>query len=350
MIEELTNELMELGHCRPGVTEVYSPPRVTAMCSNFKLNPGLAMDLLTVDPKDGQPWDFSRAHKREMAIEHVKREKPWLVIGSPMCAPFSALQRLNFPRQCPEVVKELIRRGVEHIEFCTKLYRMQAEAGRFFLHEHPWSATSWSLGCIQRVLRMKGVELVRGDMCQFGMIISEAGGTGYLKKPTGFMTNSPEIAARLNKQCTANKDDETHQHVPIFNHGRAHKAAIYPPKLCADILKGLKSELEKAGSKHIMGVGIIAQEEDAMVDSEVTCWDDVTGTQLRTDLVRTARAEELKHLHRHGVYTKVPIEKCWAETGKNPVGTRWLDINKGDEASPDEEPVGCEGSRPRHTR
>ena len=26
---------------------------------------------------------------------------------------------------------------------------------------------------------------------------------------------------------------------------------------------------------------------------------------------------------------------CWATTGKGPIGTRWIDINKGDEANPD---------------
>ena len=33
----------------------------------------------------------------------------------------------------------------------------------------------------------------------------------------------------------------------------------------------------------------------------------------------------------HKVCTKVPIQQCWDETGKNPISVRWLDINKGDE-------------------
>jgi hypothetical protein len=31
----------------------------------------------------------------------------------------------------------------------------------------------------------------------------------------------------------------------------------------------------------------------------------------------------------------VPIEECWANTGKEPIGTRWVDVNKGDEANPE---------------
>ena len=31
----------------------------------------------------------------------------------------------------------------------------------------------------------------------------------------------------------------------------------------------------------------------------------------------------------------MPLEECWANTGKEPIGTRWVDINKGDESNPD---------------
>ena len=34
------------------------------------------------------------------------------------------------------------------------------------------------------------------------------------------------------------------------------------------------------------------------------------------------------------LYTKVPIDQCWRITGKAPIGTRWIDINKQDEANP----------------
>ena len=30
-----------------------------------------------------------------------------------------------------------------------------------------------------------------------------------------------------------------------------------------------------------------------------------------------------------GVYKVVPIQKCWDETGKAPIGIRWVDHDKG---------------------
>ena len=31
------------------------------------------------------------------------------------------------------------------------------------------------------------------------------------------------------------------------------------------------------------------------------------------------------------MYVKVPVEECWRVTGKGPIGTRWIDVNKGDQ-------------------
>ena len=36
-------------------------------------------------------------------------------------------------------------------------------------------------------------------------------------------------------------------------------------------------------------------------------------------------------MDRLNVMMEVPIEQCWQETGAKPIGTRWVDINKGDD-------------------
>ena len=64
-------------------------------------------------------------------------------------------------------------------------------------------------------------------------------------------------------------------------------------------------------------------------------WDDISGAKLDPAQVSKARMEEMKELHKHGVYLKVPIEECWRETGKKPIGVRWVDINKGDDVNPE---------------
>ena len=53
--------------CRRIVSEMYSPPRVTAepkRMNNTQLLSGFALDLTAVDPDDSLSWDFSKSGKR----------------------------------------------------------------------------------------------------------------------------------------------------------------------------------------------------------------------------------------------------------------------------------------------
>ena len=63
-------------------------------------------------------------------------------------------------------------------------------------------------------------------------------------------------------------------------------------------------------------------------------WDDLTGQPLNTRLVGEAREKEMTKFQAHQVYHKVPIEEAWNVTGKAPLKTRWVDINKCDNQDP----------------
>ena len=43
-----------------------------------------------------------------------------------------------------------LHNAVQHMEFVCELYREQAKEGRYFLHEHLATASSWELGCMRR--------------------------------------------------------------------------------------------------------------------------------------------------------------------------------------------------------
>ena len=77
------------------VSEVYSPPRVTEVAEATGLRAGWALDL-TVNKPDGTPWDLSVEANKGEARKLLKAQAPHLLILSPMCAAFSALQSLNY--------------------------------------------------------------------------------------------------------------------------------------------------------------------------------------------------------------------------------------------------------------
>ena len=76
---------------------------------------------------------------------------------------------------------------------------------------------------------------------------------------------------------------------------------------------------------HIGMINIVSGNEP----KDLTFHDDITGARLETDLIITARAEEMSEFRKHGVYKLVKISECLKNTGKTPVGVRWVDINKG---------------------
>lgn len=322
------------------VSEIYSPPRVTARAGAWGLTPRAALDLTC-------GWDFSRIEDRLAAEKLIDEQDPELLIGSPMCTAFSTLQQWSFPRMEPGHLARMWEEATDHLRFCCKLYKKRREKGKKFLHEHPARATSWETEEIKGILKLKGVRRVTGNMCAFGMTSRDQWGEGFVCKPTGFMSNSEEILEELERKCTnpqmrnEGRGGEVHRHVPLL-YGRAGPAAIYPPALVAAILRWLKRHIEgpRRTAREINsvdkgeGIGDYVHEEDSS-DERWEAWDDVSGACLDPELVRAARGEELKEFGRVGVWKIRPITECVRVTGKRPIGTRWVDINKGDKEHPD---------------
>ena len=56
---------------------------------------------------------------------------------------------------------------------------------------------------------------------------------------------------------------------------------------------------------------------------------------MRIEDVRKARKEEIGYMQGRNIWKLVPVEECWRRTGKPPIGTRWVDTNKGTEQCPE---------------
>ena len=58
-----------------------------------------------------------------------------------------------------------------------------------------------------------------------------------------------------------------------------------------------------------------ATEEDND-DEMAVAWDDVSGAALDPNKVRATRAEELEYVRKMDFYTKVPVNECLEQIGK----------------------------------
>jgi len=331
-IEEIESSMaMQLNAVQVDVAELYSPPRVTRTAGRMGLVPGEAMDLIT-------GWDFTLARHREAAWNYVETHKPKLVIGSPECRMFSSLQHLNRKHWSEDREEQLVE-AKRHIEFVVSMYKKQLEEGRYFLHEHPAGATSWDLDAIKKLQHETSVHLSIADQCQYGLKTWSSNKHKRdvaAKKKTKFMTNSAEIAQELSKRCNSD-----HSHQQLVD-GRAKHAAEYPEGLCRAIVRGLIVQLAADASqvKYLCSVragDVIDGKEKGFtehVDDDMTqAWDDVTGEILDPKEVIKARLKEVTYIRQKDVYKKITRREA-LRRGIKIVGTRWIDVNKGDAENP----------------
>ena len=129
---------------------------------------------------------------------------------------FSTLQNLS-PWTPDKELKWMEAR--KHIQFVIKVYRMQLEAGRWFLHEHPAKAMSWDLKEIRKLGNEQGVLISEADQCMYGLTTWDADGSRRpAQKRTKFMTNSPAISAELQRKCRgAHKHQQTRSYHDMFD-------------------------------------------------------------------------------------------------------------------------------------
>ena len=140
----------------------------------------------------------------------MSKNKPLLIIGSPPCDQWSIMQNLNEGKREPEEVNRKLVEARIHLAFCAELYKMQIDANRYYLHEHPTSASSWKEASIQTIINHPNNFATRIHMCAYNMKIPDEQGNEYVYKPTQFLSNSPLIAARLERKC-----DKTHKHAQL---------------------------------------------------------------------------------------------------------------------------------------
>ena len=106
----------------------------------------------------------------------IRDTKPFVVIGSPPCTMFCGLQNLGKRKRDETLFQKRLAVAKNHVKFCVEVYRMQIQAGRFFLHEHPDSSTSWQMPEVVSLQMMEEVYVNVCDMCAYGMVAVDGQG------------------------------------------------------------------------------------------------------------------------------------------------------------------------------
>ena len=144
------------------------------------------------------------------------------------------------------------------------------------------------------------------------------------------LTNAEEVAARLT--CNEVCDGRTVEVSGPEGHGSAEVEEA--------ILKGTVEGMRRQGRMNCGEVGITPAQEIMEVNQEwfgrkEEFYDNISGEWVDPEMVKQARKEEMMEVEKNRVYEKVDVAECYEKTGKAPIGTRWVDVNKGDSVHPE---------------
>ena len=331
------------------VAELYSQPRMVSMAQKMGFTTGFSMDILTQD-EQGRAWDLSDPEVQKRAIERWERDAPWLLMASPPCTMFSTLMNLNFPSMDSKDATKKLDEAIGHICFTVFMCIKQARAQRKFVLEHPAGASSWQLAVMNRLMFEDGVERVNFDFCMAGMVVDTPEGPTAAQKRTGIMTNSKALRSALAKrQCQGQ-----HVHAALIR-GKAKQCQVYPDEFCKLVCQSVMGEhsknmtlnkiaLNENETKDVtLEINAILSTPHHEDDYEGTImdqlyydkefFDDTSGSTLKHSLAVEARKTEMRFFKKMKVYTKVPRAEAIRE-GHNVITTKWIDVNKGDEKTP----------------
>ena len=115
----------------------------------IRTSPVQAMDI-------NNGFEFDLALDRKKASDSILKDKLTLVIGSPTCTFFLWLQELNKHMYRNDAAwmarfQDNFGQAKRYVRFGAHIYKHKLEAGRYFLHEHPWLATSCFLSGIAEI-------------------------------------------------------------------------------------------------------------------------------------------------------------------------------------------------------
>ena len=204
-----------------------------------------------------------------------------------------------------------------HVTFAVRECFEQMHRGDHFIFDHPLNASTRNESCIQKLIAHPSVFRIEG---------LPSGKSGFVREPTSWWTNFPDLAEALEKWRESVSGVELDRHAQVKN-GSA--SARYLVELVESFLKIIREDLR--GNRELSDAAAFSAGPSPVEDclAEDTFVDDARGRVLETERVKQARREELQWCRGMGVGEPILRKNKEAE-GARAVSLRWIDTDRGD--------------------
>ena len=188
--------------------------------------------------------NLRKPQTRIEVVERIKRERPRLVIMSWPCRLWSKLADTNY--RSPQERRRLAKLRKEEepfLEMCEEIFNEQIRRGDDALSENPLCSKSWAVPAMRRVLDHPQVFAGVSHGCRLGVKSSATG--ELLKKPTLWVSTSPEICDALAVRCRNRPGHVDHEHGECQGGNVSKHAGRYTPEIAKAIHKGFTLTLRR---------------------------------------------------------------------------------------------------------
>ena len=227
---------MFFGSTRPDILEVFGgAAEVSMQFSKYGWSAMQPCDVIYGD-------DLRCEDTRNQLIDRVRTEKPRLVVIEYPCRLWSKMADVNYisPQQKRRLAK-LRKEEEPYLELCEQLFYEQIQRGDDALAENPLCSRSFKVPAMQRVINHPQVFLGVSHGCRFNLRSISTG--LLLKKPTLWVSTSPEICDALSLRCPNSSGHVVHHHGECQG-GQVSKAAgRYTPEIGEAIIDGYYNTL-----------------------------------------------------------------------------------------------------------
>ena len=103
-----------------------------------------SMDITTVN-EQGVQWDFTNVEMRIQALRKIVAEK------THPCANWRSKSNASWSRMTQREKDDELHRARVHMQSVCRMYKLQHDEGRYFLHEHCQSELPWRTDCVEDI-------------------------------------------------------------------------------------------------------------------------------------------------------------------------------------------------------
>lgn len=188
--------------------------------------------------------DLREPDARENVLRRLREERPRLAIVEYPCRFWSKLTDTNFRTSQEKRRLAKLRKAEEpFLALCEDIFNEQISRGDDALAENPLCSKSFNVPAMRRVLNHPNVFAGVGHGCRYG--VRNASNNLLLKKPTMWISTSPEICNALSLRCPNRAGHVCHEHGECQGGQVANKAGRYTPQIAKAIHRGFVETIKR---------------------------------------------------------------------------------------------------------